>query len=64
MLLTCGNPDNGPATYTRFILPFAYCPTLYKPASGNEESSNKTYYEEKAPEDQQFPVNLFYSEKQ
>lgn len=45
MLISCGDPAKGPATYTRFILPFAYCPTF------KEESNDKVCYEKTETED-------------
>ncbi len=45
MFITCGDPAKDPATYTRFILPFAYCPTF------KEESNDKVCYEKTEPED-------------
>jgi|GEM_PF-921518 len=46
MLISCGNPTNSPATYTRLILPFAYCPTLNKP-----DFNSKLFFEEKPTDD-------------
>ncbi len=45
MFITCGDPAKDPATYTRFILPFAYCPTF------KEKSNDKVCYEKTEPED-------------
>ena len=50
MKLKCGDPAKGPASYTRFVLPFAYCP-----ASRRENQSNERYYEKAKPCD--FPLD-------
>ena len=44
--LKCGDPAVGPATYTRFVLPFAYCPV-----TPEQDQNNDIYYEEAQPDD-------------
>lgn len=44
--LKCGDPDVGPASYTRFVLPFTYCPIRFE---GNQGSDG--YYEAEKPDD-------------
>lgn len=43
--LKCGDPSAKPATYTRFILPFSYCPITNK-SNEHEDYYPEDYYEE------------------